>query len=244
MLLLTTAALPTLQRWRAKRNGECLGRLLTPRHYPKAAETEKLGIPWAVDNDGFSRSEWPWRPSDDGEPTDDYEKMLAALAHLHPLFVSVPDVWADAERTWWLWEEWSPLVMRYGLPPALLLQDGFTATDVPWGQVSALFLGGSDEYRHGDDVRRIFRLARQDHPRLHLHVGRVSGSTSIHWAANLGAHSVDGTKYARWRDTHLPSGAAAAASTVELGERERLFPPDEHEEMPDPPHEQAWRTES
>lgn len=50
MLVLTTAALPQLCRhWRPH-----LGRLITPRHYPRLEETALAGIPWAADNDALN----------------------------------------------------------------------------------------------------------------------------------------------------------------------------------------------
>jgi hypothetical protein len=232
MYLLTTTALPTLLEWRARPNGDRLGRLLTPRHTSRALETQELGIPWAVDNDGFSRQDWPWRPADGDEPVDDYERMLYDLRGLRPLFVTCPDEWKNTERTFELWQEWAPMILRYGLPPALCLQDGMTADDIPWGVVSALFLGGSDEYRATPEVHRIFRLARENHRRIHLHVGRISGMERIEWASRLGAHSVDGTKWARFRDVHLPNGALAAAAATRERTAPALF-----EDAPEPPTE-------
>src|ERR687895_304886 len=49
MRVLTTAALPQLCRhWRPH-----LGRLITPRHYPRLEETALAGIAWAADNDAL-----------------------------------------------------------------------------------------------------------------------------------------------------------------------------------------------
>ena len=49
MLLLTTAALPQLERHRHPN----LGRLITPRHYCRLDDTLAAGISVAVDNDCF-----------------------------------------------------------------------------------------------------------------------------------------------------------------------------------------------
>jgi hypothetical protein len=50
MLLLATQAQPQM---RAHRHPN-LGRLLQPRHYPRARATAASGVPWAADNDAFN----------------------------------------------------------------------------------------------------------------------------------------------------------------------------------------------
>jgi hypothetical protein len=50
MLLLATQAQPQM---RAHRHPN-LGRLLQPRHYPRARATATSGVPWAADNDAFN----------------------------------------------------------------------------------------------------------------------------------------------------------------------------------------------
>lgn len=190
--LLTTTALPTLRDWRARPGGEYLGRLLTPRHYNAAQETVDAGIPWAADCDGFG-----------GIDEDRFAAMLDAIAGVPgALFVVVPDVFADADATLELWRAWAPRVRAAGHPPALVLQDGVELETVPWDEVGALFLGGTDEHRARPAVRAILEEARRR--RLHVHVGRVSSDGGIARARELGADTVDGSKYARWRDVYLP----------------------------------------
>ena len=58
MLLLATQAEPQM---RAHRHPN-LGRLLQPRHYPRAAHTARSGVPWAADNDAFNGG-WDQMPS-------------------------------------------------------------------------------------------------------------------------------------------------------------------------------------
>ena len=50
MLLLATQAEPQM---RAHRHPN-IGRLLQPRHYPRASATARSGVPWAADNDAFN----------------------------------------------------------------------------------------------------------------------------------------------------------------------------------------------
>ena len=55
MLLLTTAALPQLERHRHPN----LGRLITPRHYCRLDDTLAAGMSVAVDNDCFQGLDRP-----------------------------------------------------------------------------------------------------------------------------------------------------------------------------------------
>ena len=151
MELLLTQALPTTIRVRAE-HGTNIGRLLTPRHFPSAAETVAAGITWAADNDGFN-----------GVDAAAFSKMLRALApHAADCrFVTVPDVVADAAATIAAWREWAPVVRGFGFPPALVLQDGMTLTPwgighagelVPWREIGAIFVGGSTGWKLGIDA--------------------------------------------------------------------------------------------
>ena len=202
MLLLTTSAHPTMRQWAHPHHG----RLLTPRHYSAAAATAAAGIPIGIDNDGYN-----------GVDLDAFEQMVEQLAGLPCLFVSVPDVVGDA----WLttrayWEEYASLVWRWQLPPAYVLQDGIEdVADVPWGSCAAIFLGGSDPFRRSELVREI--CAHANERRRWLHIGRVNSETGLRWAAGLGAHSVDGTGWAVWRNANLPRGLAAAQAASEQG---------------------------
>lgn len=204
MLLLTTTSLPTTLEWRAGHPaGAHLGRLLTPRHYSRADDTAAAGVPWAADNDGFNGVDYPA-----------FERMLDALAGVPgALFVTSPDVFGDGRRTLAELERWAPVIRQAGHPAALVTQPGIDDVDaVPWELVDALFVGGEDRYRYGPGPRRIVAEARRR--RLHVHVGRVNSVRRIAWAAELDAGSVDGTKYARWRDTRLGLGLSAVANAA------------------------------
>ncbi len=112
MLLLATQAQPQM---RAHRHPN-LGRLLQPRHYPRARATAASGVPWAADNDAFNG----W----DAGAERRFLRMVDALSGLPGcLFVTCPDIVGDAGLTSLLFEEYAPLLWRHGLPPAYLLQE-------------------------------------------------------------------------------------------------------------------------
>jgi hypothetical protein len=136
MLLLATQAEPQM---RAHRHPN-LGRLLQPRHYPRAAATARSGVPWAADNDAFNGA---W----DEHAERRFLRMVQALSGLPGcLFVVCPDVVGEAGLTSMLFEEYAPLLWRHGLAPAYVLQEPGVEYDdswIPWGAMRALFIGGA-----------------------------------------------------------------------------------------------------
>ncbi len=187
-ILFVTKALPTfLPIWRPG-----LGRLMTPRHYPRSYDTAFSGLPWAADNDCFT-----------GLDPDAYERMLDAIEGL-PLgrFVTVPDVVGDANATADLFDTWHGQVRATGVPVALVAQDGLTVRDVPWRHIGALFIGGTTGWKYGDDVHRLAAACRRYGKWLHF--GRVNTRQRTRHALALGANSIDGSAFSKWSAAHIP----------------------------------------
>src|ERR1700755_1756061 len=113
-----------------------LGRLVQPREYSRLASMMQDGLPWAADNDCYQ-----------GLNPLAYMRMLDAIqkARIEPaggdrraemwtdrcLFVTVPDVVADASATVRAWNRWSDGLRRRGLPIGFVLQDGCERGLVP-----------------------------------------------------------------------------------------------------------------
>lgn len=217
--LLITQSIPTTRKVRATYSPS-IGRLVTPRHFPSIAETVAEGITLAADNDGFN-----------GVDFVAFEKMLDALEPFAESvrFVTVPDVVCDAAGTIELWREWAPKVALRGLKPALVLQNGMTPAPngvrygdevIDWSEVGAVFVGGDDAYKDGVDVALIvFEAKRRGR---HVHVGRVNTVRRLRHAQALGADTVDGSGWARFRDAMLPRYcrwiAAGRPSSLELSD--------------------------
>jgi hypothetical protein len=100
--------------------------------------------------------------------------------------------------------EWSGEVSR-SAPPAFVLQDG--VDHVPWSDCAAVFVGGTNEFKLGKEAARLVRDARRKG--LHAHMGRVNSLKRMRYAESIGCTSIDGTKYARWNQTHLTAGLVA-----------------------------------
>lgn len=58
-----------------------------------------------------------------------------------PLWLTVPDVVADASATIAAWRSWEPLLRPIGWPLGFVVQDGMTAADVP-ADADVIFVGG------------------------------------------------------------------------------------------------------
>lgn len=264
MLLLNTAALPTLRR----RRHPNLGRLCVPNCTGRLEESLQE-MPVAFDNGCFHGLDpvavmqmyrrivewptvaarlaraWPWLAEQRGTvPADDGTEREVFLVggelprmHRNLLWCTVPDVVrcrcgaqthcrpkdrrptcapiGDGERTRERWEEWLPWLSH--LPLAFVLQNGAEKPGrVPWGHPSltALFVGGSDDWRYGPDCAQLIREARRRG--LMVHFGRISSFKRIRYAASLGVTSFDSSRYSRWRDITLADGLTAAAQPPQM----------------------------
>lgn len=188
MKLLITHAVPTFERY----NHPALGRLVTPRHFDNVDGMVATGIVWAADNDAFS-----------GFNESAFRTMLDAIDGAPGcLFVTAPDVVADAAATLALYHEWGPYLRGRGYPAALVLQDGMSATTMPWDDVDAVFVGGTTTWKLGFDARRIIHEANQRG--LWVHMGRVNTLRRIQYARAAGCDSIDGSGWVRWIDRRLP----------------------------------------
>ena len=107
------------------------------------------------------------------------------------LFATAPDVWGDAAATAARSAPILAPIRRLGFPVAYCLQDGATPATVPWEQCNAVFVGGSDSWRHGGAVEVLVAEAKRRG--LHVHIGRVNSRRRYLWARAIGADSADGT---------------------------------------------------
>lgn len=194
VLLLVTTGHPDMHRYRHPH----LGRLVQPRHYSSVEKTAAEGIPWAADNDAFGNFD-----------EAAFVRMLDRLAGLTGcLFVTAPDAVADAVATAALFDEWEPRIRACGLPVALAAQNG--QAEPPWDRVDALFIGGDDHFKLGPDGEHWLMEARRRGK--WVHVGRVNTPRRIAYFRMLGADSVDGTQWCRWKRVHLRSGLAMVSA--------------------------------
>lgn len=185
MLLLVSGAT------RYPRDGQ-IGYLIVPKQWNDPATLDlRLGN-WAMDNGAFS-----------GFDPGAFVRMLEAYSeYLGCLFVTAPDVVADAAATLKLWRFWSRLIWGVGRTPAFVAQDGLTPERVPWDELGALFIGGSTRYKESTQARTLCGIAKSKG--IWVHWGRVNGKRRYELAQIAGADSIDGTGFSMFPDTNIP----------------------------------------
>lgn len=169
--------------------GECaaeiggdVGQLLTPLTRYRLRDPSK---PWAIDNGAFS-----------GFRKDEFLALLEREKghRADCLFVTAPDVVASARRTLEIFERWAPRLE--GWKVALVCQDGQEDLPMPWEQIEAVFIGGTNKFKCSDAAAHIVRAAKI--LEKWVHIGRVNDPARWKHFEEMGADSVDGTGLARY----------------------------------------------
>lgn len=158
---------------------EC-GQLLTP-----LTRFAWRGGVYGIDNGAFS-----------GFNAKAFTSLLARQASHRSLcrFVAAPDVVGCARRTLEVFTHWMPLLD--GWPIALVAQDGQEDLDIPWAQMSAVFIGGSTEWKLSRHAEHIVRAAKA--MGKWVHIGRVNTPDRADKFLAMGADSIDGTGISRY----------------------------------------------
>lgn len=140
---------------------------------------------FAADSGGFS-----------GADVDGFRRMITRLTPYRGrcLFVTVPDVVGSARRTLETWRRWQPELQPW--PLAFVAQDGIEDLDIPWYQMSAVFIGGTDAFKDSQDAVAVIRCA-QWHS-CHVHIGRVNTPARWRHFEALGADTCDGTGLSKY----------------------------------------------
>lgn len=189
MLLLVHSAHETLAREHPERN---VARLLSPRQYSRVADTVRGGFLWAADNDAYS-----------GFDEERYLIMLDTIEGVPGcLFVTAPDIVGDAKETRRLFEVWWHALKVRRLPIGYVAQDGATDFDLPWSRISALFIGGTTEWKMSENAAVLAVEAKMRG--LWVHMGRVNTQRRIKYAKSIGCDSIDGTSMSMYRRTYVP----------------------------------------
>jgi hypothetical protein len=180
---------PSTPKIRASMAAGRLGAIITPRQGNKLPPD----VLFCIDN-GCG-------PGADGQPGTGYPgdrkylemlSRLSARARQRCLFATAPDVLCDASATL---ARSAPFLTRtrawFGLPAALVAQDGLEHLDVPWPSFDVLFIGGSTEWKLGPAAAQ---LAAEAHARgKRVHMGRVTTRQRLRYADHIGCDTADGT---------------------------------------------------
>lgn len=169
------------------------GQLLTPLTRYRLRDPAR---PWAIDNGGYSKFE-----------ADAFDALLRREEHHKDkcLFVTSPDVVGSARRTLEIFEIWKAKLAGWKI--ALACQDGQEHLPMPWGEIDAVFIGGSTNFKCGEGAAQIVKAAKI--LGKWVHIGRVNHGERWDHFEKLGADSADGTGLARY--THMRREVARRA---------------------------------
>jgi hypothetical protein len=177
MMYLTGAANAAI---RADLTAGTVGLLKTPS---TGYRLDEIAV-WAMDNGCFTGK----YPGDEA-----YLALLDSLAAHRGrcLFVTAPDVIADATATLALFPAMAERIRARGWPVALVGQDGMEQLPVPWHLVDWVFIGGSTDWKLGSGATSLIRQAKAHGKQVH--VGRVNSGRRFARFHALGCDTADGT---------------------------------------------------
>lgn len=118
----------------------------------------------------------------------------------------------DAKATLDSWPFWSKVIRGLGFVPALVLQNGMLAKEIPWTDIGAVFVGGTDDWKFSPQSAELVAYARSRG--LDAHCGRVNSAKRITDAHEMGCLTFDGGQYSQWADRRIPEGVTDAAHAV------------------------------
>lgn len=162
--------------------GGDVGQLLTPLTRYQLREPDR---PWAIDNGAFANFN-----------ARAFLALLDREGHHKEkcLFVTVPDIVGSSRRTLEVFEHWKSRLDGWKL--ALACQDGQEHLPIPWGDIAAVFIGGSTAFKCSDGAAQIVRAAKAIGK--WVHIGRVNQPERWKHFEEMGADSADGTGLARY----------------------------------------------
>lgn len=140
------------------------------------------GKPYGLDNGCFTEfKEKRWL------------RLLEEAEKDKPVFVCLPDIVGDARRTWELFQYFTR--RTNGLPRALVLQDGIANVPIEWQWVSAVFVGGSDDFKVSRECMAACKAAKM--LGKWVHVGRVNTPDRVKYWLGI-ADSIDGSGISKY----------------------------------------------
>lgn len=160
------------------------GMLSTPLTQYDLSAAADLGVPWALDNGCFKQ----YQPKIIMRELERWQGLEGCL------FAVLPDVWQNHDETYLLSMPWIDSFHRLGYPPAFVVQDGCKVEKIPWAEIAAIFIGGSNKFKISPELLEICKEAKN--LGLWLHHGRVGGLDRLKRSRDiLLCDSIDSTGY-------------------------------------------------
>ena len=147
------------------------------------------GVPYGLDNGCFSGfREREWEKLLDEARSEEWDINGSNIK-----FVCAPDFVGCAVRTLDLFNVFKRRLN--GLPRAIVLQDGIGRVQIPWDEVDAVFVGGSDTFKTSKEAMDACKVAKM--LGKWVHIGRVNSSERVEYWRGI-ADSIDGSGMSRF----------------------------------------------
>lgn len=162
---------------------------------PREGRSPAGAASWVADNGCFGKG----YPGDAG-----YLAWLDKLSEHADrcLFATAPDVVGDAAATLERSAPFYAEIRARGYRAALVAQDGLTVETTPWDEIDALFIGGSTDWKLGEEAAELVAAAKARG--IWVHMGRVNSRRRMVYADSIGCDSTDGTFLCFGPDKNLP----------------------------------------
>tara|TARA_R110002012_G_C11483940_1_gene595407 strand:- start:23 stop:634 length:612 start_codon:yes stop_codon:yes gene_type:complete len=168
-----------------------IGRLFTPDVCARPHETTESNMEYGIDNGCFV-----------GFKEEKFLRLLNKIQNKDNCkFVAAPDVVADYQATLDNFNIWSCVISNMNFPLAIVLQDGATIKNTPWQDIQAVFVGGSTDWKLGEEARKLIHYAKTNN--LWVHVGRVNSIKRLRYCKENKVDSVDGLAFAKYNKTYV-----------------------------------------
>ena len=193
---------------------ECTQPGLIQLRTPATGYARKEGVTWVMDNGSFSNfDEIAFLRMADVAVTDPYCKWVA-----------MPDVVGDNAATMRLFSHYKKILESHWIPTpdlknklAFVIQDGAKVANIPWAEITAVFLGGSTKFKLSREAWVILEAAKKK--KKWVHVGRVNTPPRIGYFHGI-ADSIDGSGIAMY--DHMLDDALDAIERYSKSHQMRL----------------------
>lgn len=157
---------------------------------PLTGYKNREGIKWALDNGCYTEfNETKW--------------LKMAREGLHDpdcLWITMPDEVGCHRVTLELFIKYTKILRKLTnvqtkFKAAFVIQDGCHPSDIPWGNISAVFLGGTTKFKYSALAWRILEKAKKLNK--WVHIGRVNTKGRLVYFHDI-ADSVDGSGLAKY----------------------------------------------
>ena len=166
---------------------ECTQPGLIQLRTPATGYARKEKIPWVMDNGSFSNF----------DESGFIRMALVGIADPNCKWIAMPDIVGDHGETLRLFSEYKKILEKHFIPKpdltnklAFVVQDGAKPSTIPWSEITAIFLGGTTEFKLSREAWKILEAAQAK--KKWVHVGRVNTPPRICYFHGV-ATSIDGS---------------------------------------------------